>query len=69
MNIETQSIPSLLKAVDVSKILNISRTESYRLLKTGAIPSVRFGTSTVRVLASDLEQFITKNRTKVDLCE
>lgn len=50
----------LLKATDVAKILNISRSFAYRLMRTGNIPTVRFGRA-VRVRPSDLEEFKLRN--------
>lgn len=50
----------LLKPMEVAMILDISRSLAYRLLQTGAIPSIRFGT-TVRVRAVDLYEFIQRS--------
>jgi hypothetical protein len=49
----------LLKACDVAKYLNVSRTEAYRLMGKD-LPVVRFGTAIVRVRLCDLEEFIQK---------
>lgn len=57
-------IEPLLKAADVARTLNVSRTEAYRLMKSD-IPSVRFGGSTIRVRSCDLEQYITDRLQKV----
>jgi excisionase family DNA binding protein len=59
---ETQklTIEPLLKAADVARYLNVSRTQAYRLMQED-IPVVRFGISTVRVRLSDLENFIEAN--------
>jgi excisionase family DNA binding protein len=51
----------LLKAVDVAKVLNISRALSYRLLESGQIPTIRIN-RTVRVKLSDLKNFIEAQR-------
>ena len=51
----------LLKAVDVARILNISRALSYRLLDSGRIPAVRINRA-VRVKPSDLKLFIEAQR-------
>lgn len=51
----------LLKAVDVARILNISRALSYRLLDSGKIPAVRINRA-VRVKPSDLKLFIEAQR-------
>ena len=53
----------LLKAVDVARILNISRSLAYRLLQRGKIPSIRINQS-VRVDPGDLQQFIERNRSE-----
>jgi excisionase family DNA binding protein len=47
----------LLKPAEVADILNISRAQTYAMLKRGEIPSVRIG-NVVRVRKQDLEQFI-----------
>ena len=51
----------LLKAQEVAKILQISRSLAYRLMQHGEIPSVRFHQS-IRVRQKDLEAFIKQNR-------
>ena len=51
----------LLKAMDVARILNISRALSYRLLDSGKIPAVRINRA-VRVKPSDLKRFIEAQR-------
>lgn len=48
----------LLKAEDIARILNISRTAAYRLMR-GELPAVKFGGATVRVRPADLEAYIT----------
>ena len=50
----------LLKADDVSRILNISRALAYRLLKQGEIPTVRINHA-VRVKPADLEEYIQRS--------
>ena len=52
----------LLKASEVARILNISRSLVYRLIHTGKIPHVRINQS-VRVRQDDLNTFIEGNRT------
>lgn len=47
----------LLKAIEVARILNISRAMSYRLLETGEIPTVRIKKA-VRVKPQDLFDYI-----------
>jgi len=51
----------LLKADDVSRILNISRALAYRLLKQGEIPTVRINHA-VRVKPADLEEYIKRSQ-------
>ena len=53
----------LLKADEVSRILNISRALTYRLLQRGDIPVVRINHA-VRVKPSDLDDFISKCRSE-----
>lgn len=48
----------LLKASDVARLLNISRTSAYRLMREGELPSVRFGAGIVRVRLADLEAYV-----------
>ncbi len=50
----------LLKAKDVAERLNVSRSQSFALMKSGEIPTIRFGRC-VRVYEEDLEAFIEKN--------
>ena len=50
-------IQRLLKGEDIAQILNVSRTQAYRLMRE-EIPVVRFGGS-VRVRVSDLENYVT----------
>ena len=58
---EISESSQLLKAGDVSKILNISRSMTYRLLDQGEIPCIHINQA-VRVHPNDLEAFINKNR-------
>ena len=51
-------IVKLLKAAEVAEILGVSRTQAYRLMQMGEIPSVRFGQRTVRVRPEDLKRYI-----------
>jgi excisionase family DNA binding protein len=57
----TNEINQLLKATDVAMRLNISRSLAYQLMQSGDIPTVRISRS-VRVLESDLEEFIQRCR-------
>ena len=50
----------LLKAVEVAKILNISRAMAYQLMKQGKIQTIHIGASR-RVRPADLQEFITQN--------
>jgi excisionase family DNA binding protein len=50
----------LLKGSDVARVLNISRSFSYHLLQTGAIPTVRLGKA-YRVRPQDLDAYIQQN--------
>jgi excisionase family DNA binding protein len=55
----------LLTAIEVASILRVSKAHSYKLIKSGDIPSVRFG-RTVRVRQDDLDAFIYKNTSAHD---
>ena len=55
----------LLKASEVARILNISRSLVYRLIHTGKIPHIRINQA-VRVHHDDLCKFIEGNRTEVE---
>jgi len=50
----------LLKAVEVAKILNISKSMAYRLMQQKKIPTVRIGKA-VRVSMESLTAFIENN--------
>lgn len=50
----------LLKAAEVARLLNVSRTQAYRLMTT-ELPAVRFGGNTVRVRLVDLEKYIIQH--------
>ncbi|MEL7658744.1 MAG: helix-turn-helix domain-containing protein, partial [Bacillota bacterium] len=52
---------TLLKGDEVAKILRISRSQAFTLMKRGEIPSIRFG-KIVRVRIDDLQKFIDDNR-------
>ena len=51
----------MLKATEVAKILNVSRSHAYKLMKTNQIPSIRIG-SARRVREIDLQNYIQQNR-------
>lgn len=57
---DTPGIEKLLKASEVARILNISRSFAYLLMQSGNIPVVRVGHS-VRVRPSDLRNYISEN--------
>ena len=48
-----------LSCTDLARMLHISRSKAYGLVQSGEIPSVRIGTSSVRVRPSDLRAYIT----------
>ena len=56
----------LLKSDEVAKILHVSRSFAYLLMKRGDIPVVRVGTA-VRVRPEDLERFINNNAMQGDI--
>ncbi len=49
----------LLKNEEVARILHVSRSFAYLLMRRGEIPTVRIGTA-VRVRREDLEQYISE---------
>jgi len=55
----------LLKGDEVARILNISRSQAYKLMQQGEIPTVRIGRS-VRVRYESLWSFIEENTTSRD---
>jgi excisionase family DNA binding protein len=68
MHEQTSSIHEdkrLLKASEVARILNISRSLVYRLIHTGKIPSIRIN-QVVRIHHDDLNRFIEGNRTEAE---
>ena len=59
---DTLYLPAtLLKPKEAARMLNISRSLIYQLIRSGDIPVVRIK-STVRIKASDLDDFIEKNQ-------
>ncbi|MDR3577227.1 MAG: helix-turn-helix domain-containing protein [Anaerolineaceae bacterium] len=54
-------VEKLLKPLEVASILRVSRTQAYRLMKSGELPAIRFGSATVRVRQSDLSKFINEH--------
>jgi len=53
----------LLKSEEVARILHVSRSFAYLLMKRGDIPTVRVGNA-IRVLPGDLEQYIQERHSK-----
>ena len=54
---------TLLTGSDVARILKVSRSFAYILMRRGEIPTVRMG-SAVRVRPENLEEYIAKNVTR-----
>lgn len=55
----------LLTPREVAAVLRISKAHSYKMIKDGEIPSIRFG-RTVRVKQEALDAFILKNTSETD---
>jgi excisionase family DNA binding protein len=56
------TIAILLKPEEVGRILDLSRSKTYQLLASGALPSIRCGKS-IRVPRDSLMRWIEKNTT------
>jgi excisionase family DNA binding protein len=56
-NTETHETDYLMSPDEVRQLLGLGRTYTYRLLATGAIPSVRIGRLR-KIRRADVEQFI-----------
>ena len=56
----------LLDAGDVAEILNVSKVTVYKLMQLGRIKSVSINSSK-RVRPEDLEDYIERNLTELDL--
>ena len=56
----------LLKSDEVAKILHVSRSFAYLLMKRGDLPIVRVGNA-VRVRPEDLERYINNNAMQGDI--
>lgn len=54
----------LLTANEVARILNISRSKAYGLMRERIIPTITIGKS-VRVTCEDLEKFLVANRSSI----
>jgi excisionase family DNA binding protein len=50
----------LLKPLEISQILGISRSLAYRLMQSGSIPAIKIGRC-VRARPEDLDTFISRN--------
>jgi excisionase family DNA binding protein len=61
INLTTNSI-HLLKVEDVAERLNISPSLVYQMMQRNEIPYVRIGKRSVRMLESDLIEYILKSR-------
>jgi len=57
---EAPKIEKLLKASDVAKLLNVSRSYAYLLMQSEEIPTVHIGKSR-RVRPQDLKAYIEQN--------
>ncbi|HEY60001.1 MAG TPA: helix-turn-helix domain-containing protein [Anaerolineae bacterium] len=57
MNDQQNSCSRLLKADEVARILNISRSLTYRLFQEGKIPTIKIN-KTIRVKPNDLNIYI-----------
>ena len=55
----------LMQVSEVAKKLNIGRSLTYRLIQSGDLPAVRIS-NCIRVRSSDLDEFISNNRTGGD---
>ena len=63
----SNTIEVLLQCIDIARILKISRSKAYLLVKSGEIPSIHIGKS-VRVRPDDLRAFIF-NRLTSNNCD
>jgi excisionase family DNA binding protein len=59
-NTENKS-SKLLKAIDVARRLNISRSLAYQLMESGELPAIKIR-KLLRVTDTDLEEYILKCR-------
>lgn len=53
----------LLKASEVAKYLQISKSSAYNLMKSGEIPVIRIGKA-IRVRVQDLDVYLQQNRNR-----
>lgn len=60
---EALEVPTVVYSIpEAGKILGISRSFAYRLVQRGELPVVRFSTKSIRVLKSDLLEYIKIHR-------
>ena len=52
---------NLLKGSDIAKILGVSKSYAYLLMRRGEIRTVKLGPKCVRVKPDDLESFLAEN--------
>ena len=57
--------PLLLRPLEVAELLGISKSKVYELLASGALPSIRIGSS-IRVPVAELKKWIAKQADWVD---
>jgi excisionase family DNA binding protein len=55
---KVEIMETLLRCGDIARLLNISRSKAYFLVKSGEIPSIRIGAS-VRIQPSDLKDYVS----------
>jgi len=58
-------VSQYLSVTDVAKHINISKMTIYRLIDAGEIPALRVGRS-VRILQTDLEQYVIRNTSNME---
>jgi hypothetical protein len=57
----------LLKGKDVAEELNVSLSQAFALMRSGYIPTVRFGDRCIRVRPTNRETVLQRNVTGQDL--
>lgn len=63
MNTQIDAPVKLLKAIDVARILNVSKAFAYQLMRKGVIPTVKI-LGARRVRLEDLHRFIQEHISK-----
>jgi excisionase family DNA binding protein len=61
MWIQENSSHEMLKVEEVAKNLKLSKPMIYKLISTGKIPFVKFGTA-IRLTRNDVESFVERQR-------